>query len=809
MFSDVNKDTSYAGEIQMISQSGVMVGFDDGSFRPDESVTYTQAVITILRIAGYDYMAESYGGYPSGYLAVAAEAGLNGVYGADSALTWEMATELFYEALFIEVMSLEDVSDENFSIEISESTILEKFFGLIKGRGTVTASEYISVLGTEKAFPETVVISDKNASWILNAGKTGIENFVGYSVTYFYDEEDEIFAFEINEEKMQTVTISEKGFLSINENFTLLEYELEDSKRSKKVKIDVNADFVYNGVSCYEIAMSDFENADEIKLLDYDSDGIYELVYITVYEVYLVGSVSLKTGIVSDKRDGRYLIIDENEYDVTYIKSGIETEIGIISEWDVLNVAVSRSQNKMKIVIVSDIIAGKVTKKSEEEREIQLDNKMSYYVSKKIDISKLNLGDNIIFGLNEKGEFVCYKRDTSDEKQYAYLLRIISEMGDLDYELSIKVINIDGKTERIPIAEKFYINNERGSWNGLKFIATVNDLENLPEGNFKAKHQLISYITDKDNKVKRIFFADEEVGSTEPESSNSLQLNKKFSGLRFWEAGGCINNEYLFDTSTRYFKIITDSSGDVIEELSTTFALGSSKIQGGSRPDVYVYDADESRIAKAMVISIPLNTLLDYASFDTQALVVASIDDVCIGSDVVKNISGYQSGKAVDLCAEETLNTDDWKNGDVFIITKSVNGKIMSARKLFSMNDDTGAVLSPVKTYSDTYKSVREFTKDTSASAETKNFSESITGAYGIIQEVINTADLQAIRVKLIGSDQEIIYRIQSSTGLYVYCSKRGKVDTLTLDNLSVGIGSGKVFIYSRYQYARDILVIE
>jgi len=29
------------------------------------------------------------------------------------------------------------------------------------------------------------------------------------------------------------------------------------------------------------------------------------------------------------------------------------------------------------------------------------------------------------------------------------------------------------------------------------------------------------------------------------------------------------------------------------------------------------------------------------------------------------------------------------------------------------------------------------------------------------------------------------------------------------LDNLSVGIGSGKVFIYSRYQYARDILVIE
>ena len=126
------------------------------------------------------------------------------------------------------------------------------------------------------------------------------------------------------------------------------------------------------------------------------------------------------------------------------------------------------------------------------------------------------------------------------------------------------------------------------------------------------------------------------------------------------------------------------------------------------------------------------------------------------------------------------------------------------------MDDTSGDVLSPAKTYSDTYRAIRVFTSSTSSQNESNDWAEAVNASYGTIKEVIDNNNLRTIRIRPEGSNDDVIYTVQPSSKLYVYhTGERGKVDVTTYENLSVGLGSGKAMVYSRYGYARDIVIID
>ncbi|WIV12244.1 S-layer homology domain-containing protein [Proteiniborus sp. MB09-C3] len=75
-FSDVPAGNWAAGYINIASKMGFVKGMGDGTFAPSAPVTYEQAVTMVIRALGYDPAAEARGGYPYGYLIVANENGL-------------------------------------------------------------------------------------------------------------------------------------------------------------------------------------------------------------------------------------------------------------------------------------------------------------------------------------------------------------------------------------------------------------------------------------------------------------------------------------------------------------------------------------------------------------------------------------------------------------------------------------------------------------------------------------------------------------------------------------------------------------
>ena len=72
-FTDVAADHWAAGYINVATDLGIIQGYGDGRFGPEDQVTYAQAITMIVRALGYEPAAQAKGGYPGGYLAIAAE----------------------------------------------------------------------------------------------------------------------------------------------------------------------------------------------------------------------------------------------------------------------------------------------------------------------------------------------------------------------------------------------------------------------------------------------------------------------------------------------------------------------------------------------------------------------------------------------------------------------------------------------------------------------------------------------------------------------------------------------------------------
>lgn len=75
-FSDVPANHWANIYVSKAAKLGIVNGYGNGKFGPDDSVTYEQAVTMVVRGIGYNADAEDMGGYPDGFLNLAGELGL-------------------------------------------------------------------------------------------------------------------------------------------------------------------------------------------------------------------------------------------------------------------------------------------------------------------------------------------------------------------------------------------------------------------------------------------------------------------------------------------------------------------------------------------------------------------------------------------------------------------------------------------------------------------------------------------------------------------------------------------------------------
>ena len=76
VFTDVPANHWASGYINVAQQMGIINGYGGGLFGPEDKVTYEQAVKMVVCALGYELVAQGKGGYPTGYLSVASSEGI-------------------------------------------------------------------------------------------------------------------------------------------------------------------------------------------------------------------------------------------------------------------------------------------------------------------------------------------------------------------------------------------------------------------------------------------------------------------------------------------------------------------------------------------------------------------------------------------------------------------------------------------------------------------------------------------------------------------------------------------------------------
>ena len=127
-FSDVPYDHKYSGNIYVVKNMGIMCGYGNGIFRPDNDITYSEAVKTLVTLLGYEPKAER-DGYPVGYLKTANEIGLIiSPVATDSAITKNDIAKLVLRATEIPLMVQQSFGNDA-EYTITDETLKTKYLG--------------------------------------------------------------------------------------------------------------------------------------------------------------------------------------------------------------------------------------------------------------------------------------------------------------------------------------------------------------------------------------------------------------------------------------------------------------------------------------------------------------------------------------------------------------------------------------------------------------------------------------------------------------------------------------------------------
>lgn len=149
-FTDVPRDHWAYWYVALCKEHDIVDGMGNDIFVPDSSVTLNQAVKMILSAMGYGILAESNGGWPTGYLSTAAKYGiLDGITEkTDSPATRATVAKLLDNALPAPVVVTSGNPTTGFTLEIADGTGTFPYRSLLSDLGITKING--SIVGTSE-----------------------------------------------------------------------------------------------------------------------------------------------------------------------------------------------------------------------------------------------------------------------------------------------------------------------------------------------------------------------------------------------------------------------------------------------------------------------------------------------------------------------------------------------------------------------------------------------------------------------------------------------------------------------------------
>lgn len=132
-FNDVTSSHWAYDYIMKNNSYGIVTGYDDNTFQPDNNITYKEYIKMIICMISYQTLAEELGGYPDGYINAAINKGIisDKEFSYDEEITRADAVTILLNALNTPIMYVNEMNfstDKNTYETIAETTYKDIFF---------------------------------------------------------------------------------------------------------------------------------------------------------------------------------------------------------------------------------------------------------------------------------------------------------------------------------------------------------------------------------------------------------------------------------------------------------------------------------------------------------------------------------------------------------------------------------------------------------------------------------------------------------------------------------------------------------
>jgi len=489
-FSDVSLGDYFANAIESALDMGIVSQGE--MFYPHRSITANEAYKMMVVSLGMTHRANSRGGYPHGFFAVAKECDLaSGIElsGSDSVSRNEfyvLMTNLLKTPIF------ETTGIVNGDAKMTdEYTVMERYFDVYETEGVVFADEFTSLYDCD-AHEENGFVQVGETTY-----KCSFLPKLGYNATIYVkrssSSKDEIIYATYENNKVLKTQTADLTFV----NSSRFECENEDGD-IKSVSLINSPSYIYNGKADVKILSSGLTNFDAIvEFVDNDLNGKYDVVKIWESKDFLVDYVNAEDEYISGKNSPGIELADSSDKKYFITIDGVRASLSDVKPGTIASCFVSRDGFLINIDVSTKKVSGKI-EGYDNSRNSVIVNGIRYKYSKAFEdnfkaVASIGTsGTLLLSGRGIAEAFICESESSMD---YGYLIDIKKTTG-LDGALKIKLCTSQSDITVFDVSEKVMLNGA-GKKNSDDLVSVF-----APSG--VANEQLIRYAVDKGGKISKI-----------------------------------------------------------------------------------------------------------------------------------------------------------------------------------------------------------------------------------------------------------------------------------------------------------------
>ena len=513
VFADYTPGTEGEGYAKTLCKVGVLSPDANGRLYPEASLDAVEASALLLKVLGYGPKAETLGGYPSGYMAVAVSLDLDdGVNISSAALTKGEAIKLIYNALHIDMMlQTPSLSANKPEYKVSPDTnLLGTVFGVELVEGVVNGVDISRVAGVNDIKPFHIEI---DGLVLESRAVKEPYSYLGYDVMAYYTHSryfgPKIVYMEksnVNEEiAINTEDISVIGSGKVKA------YD-ENAKKYKNYSYITSVPVIYNGVATKQAFSKEIfkDKLGQIRLLDNTGDGKADVIFADVYENYVVSHVDLNDLVMYNKYDTSKKLTIDLDTDEPYVlifdsegKSAGSSDIKSGCVVSVYHSAADAYQQYIELRISTKNVVGEIEEVGDKGNEITIEGnvyKVNELVKPFIE-SYLMPGTGVKLLLDYKGEIAGCESSEAGTMTFGYLLGGAEKDG-LDNSIVFRIYTLEGKFEDFTASNNIRIDGVKYSKNDIEMLVNiyraslaVNDIEDA-NGYLEGKVALAAYVAE-------------------------------------------------------------------------------------------------------------------------------------------------------------------------------------------------------------------------------------------------------------------------------------------------------------------------